>query len=151
MITSEDVVLIDTNMLVYAADQTSPLHDESRAFRDRGRKGDFVPCVTPQVLFEFYAVITDPRRVSQPISTSEAAGELARYFSDPRILKIHLGTQITDAVLGLLDKYQIARTQDIFDAVVVATMIANGVRKICSYDTAQFSRFSEIEVLRPTT
>ena len=33
--------------------------------------------------------------------------------------------------------------------VIVATMIANGIRKICSYDTAQFSRFSEIEVLRP--
>ena len=37
MITSEDAVLIDTNVLVYAADPSSPFHYRSRAFRDRGK------------------------------------------------------------------------------------------------------------------
>jgi predicted nucleic acid-binding protein len=149
MITSDDVVLLDTNVLVYAADQKSPFHAESRAFRDRGRSGEFIPCVTPQVLFEFYAVITDSRRVTQPLSASEAAAELKRYFGDPQIRKIHPGPEIGDTVLALLGKYEITR-QDIFDLLIVATMTANDVRKICTYDDVQFSKFSEIEVVRPT-
>jgi toxin-antitoxin system PIN domain toxin len=141
-------VLIDTNVLVYAADQTSPFHGDSRAFRERGRGGEFVPCITPQILFEFYAVITDPRRVHQPLTAAQAASEMAQYFDDPKIRKIHPGEEIGAVVLSLIRKYTVVR-QDIFDVVIVATMIVNGIPKICSYDTAQFSRFREIEVMRP--
>src|SRR5207247_1554731 len=98
--------------------------------------------------FEFYAVITDPRRVSQPLSGADAARELEKYLNDPRIRKLLPGDGVGAAVLSLIRKYTITR-QDVFDIVIVATMIANDIRKICSYDTAQFSRFSEIEVLRP--
>jgi len=52
-------------------------------------------------------------------------------------------------VLRLLGKYETTR-QDIFDLIIVATMTVNDIRKVCTYDNAQFSRFSEIEVLRPT-
>lgn len=149
MITSDDTVLADTNVLVYAADQTSPSHAESRAFRNRGRQGEFILCVTPQVLFEFYAVVTDARRVKQPLSASEAAGELRQYLHDPKIRKIHPGPNIGDTVLTLLAKYEIVR-QDIFDLLIVATMLTNGVRKLCTYDVNQFARFSEVEVIRPT-
>src|SRR5437868_2115041 len=113
---SEDAVLIDTNVLVYATDQTSPFHGDSRAFRERGRGGEFVPCVTPQILFEFYAVITDARRVGQPLSPVDAAGELARYLSDAKIRKVHHGGEIGGVVLSLLGKYKVMR-QDIFDLV----------------------------------
>jgi hypothetical protein len=149
MTTSEDAVLIDTNVLVYAADRSSAFYSESRSFRDRGRSGACIPCVTPQILFEFCAVVTDPRRVGRPLSPEDATAELAQYFSDPRIRKIHPGDEIGEAVLKLLRKYAI-RCQDVFDAAIAAAMIANGIRKICTYDTAHFSRFSEIEVLRPS-
>ena len=89
MTTSEDAVLIDTNVLVYAADRSSPFYSESRAFRDRGRSGAYIPCVTPHVLFEFYAVVTDPRRVGRPLSPEDATAELAQYFSDPKIRKVY--------------------------------------------------------------
>ena len=150
MTTSEDAVLIETNVLVYAADRNSPFHFASRSFRDRGRSGAYTPCVTPQILFEFYAVVTDPRRAGRPLSREDATAELAQYFSDPRIRKVHAGDEIGEVVVRLLRKYDIAR-QDVFDAAIAAAMIANGIRRICTYDTAHFSRFSEIEVPRPTT
>ena len=100
------------------------------------------------MLFEFYAVITDPRRVHHPLGATDAARELEQYLGDPKIRKVHPGPEAGATVLYLIRKYTIMR-QDIFDIAIVATMIANGIRKICSYDNAQFSRFSEIEVLRP--
>ena len=148
MTTSNDLVLLDTNVLVYAADETSPFHEASRSFRERGRNGEFIACVTPQVLFEFYSVVTDPRRVSSPLTAADAAGALAQYFSDAKIRKIHPGDDIGGAVLPLISKYAVTR-QDVFDLVIVATMVANGLRKICTYDSTHFSRFAEIEVLRP--
>ncbi len=89
-----------------------------------------------------------PQRVRQPVSAPDAAGELARYLADPKIRKVHPGDEIGNTVLSLLRKHPVTR-QDIFDLVIVATMIANGIRKICSYDATQFSRFGEIEVVRP--
>jgi len=73
----------------------------------------------------------------------------SHYFEDPKIRKLHPGPEIGDAVLRLLGKYETTR-QDIFDLIIVATMTVNDIRKVCTYDNAQFSRFSEIEVLRPT-
>ncbi len=148
MITSNDLVLLDTNVLVYAADKLSPFHNQSREFRDRGQKGEIAICVTPQVLFEFYAVITDPRRVNQPLNSLEAVKEINIYLKHPKIKKIYQGPDIVERVTALLEKYKITR-QKIFDALIVATMISNDIKKICTYDTDQFSRFDEIEVLTP--
>jgi predicted nucleic acid-binding protein len=63
MITSE-TALLDTNVLVYAADGTSPFHRASKNLRDRGLRGELSLCVFPQILSELFAVITNPKRVS---------------------------------------------------------------------------------------
>ena len=39
MITSE-TCLLDTNILVYAADDTSPFHQDAKALREKGMKGE---------------------------------------------------------------------------------------------------------------
>ena len=64
MSTSNDRALVDTNVLVYAADTSSSFHEPSRQLRDRGFRGEVPLVVTPQVLMEFFAVITSPRRSS---------------------------------------------------------------------------------------
>lgn len=148
MTTSDEPILLDTNVLVYAADRTSPHHEASRHLRDSGRQGLFVPCLTPQILFEFYAVVTDARRVSQPLTAADATEELTRYFTDATIRLIHPGPTIGETVQTLLRQHQIVR-QDVFDALIVATMIANQVRKIGTYDAAQFRRYREVEVVNP--
>jgi predicted nucleic acid-binding protein len=60
MSTSDNRALIDTNVLVYAADTSSSFHKPSRQLRVRGFRGEIPFVVTPQVLMEFFAVITSP-------------------------------------------------------------------------------------------
>ncbi len=148
--TSAEPVLLDTNVLVYAADQTSPHHEASRELRDRGRAGEVSLCITPQVLFEFYAVVTDPRRVARSLTPEEAAQELAQYFADGSIPKIHPGPDIARFALDLLRRYQLSK-QHVFDLALVATMLANNVGRICTYDVAHFEPFTEIETVTPDT
>jgi predicted nucleic acid-binding protein len=58
MITSDTAVL-DTNVLVYAADGTSAFHQSSKHLRDSGIQGEVSLCIFPQIFSEFFAVITD--------------------------------------------------------------------------------------------
>jgi predicted nucleic acid-binding protein len=60
MSTSNDHALVDTNVLVYAADTSSSFHEPSRQLRYRGFRGEIPLVVTPQVLMEFFAVIRAP-------------------------------------------------------------------------------------------
>ena len=147
--TTSELALLDTNILVYAADETSEFHAASKQLRDQGMQGDIPVAVSPQILFEFFAVITNPRRVTQPRSPQEARDEMEKYFRAATIRKIYPGDDIVERMLTLLQQHPQITRQDIFDCVLVATMQANGVRRIYTYNRQHFTPFPDIEVLTP--
>ena len=100
MTISDEPAWLDTNVLVYAADAGSPLHDTARQLRDRGVRGEIPLVVSPQVLLEFFAVITHPRRVQTPRSPQEASAEMAKYLRSRRIGTIYPGPDILRRVLA---------------------------------------------------
>ena len=65
--TISDVALRDSNIPIYSHQALSKLHAQSRALLSKGLTGDLPLCICPQVLNEFYAVITDPRRVPRMV------------------------------------------------------------------------------------
>ena len=79
--TTSEISLLDTNILVYAADETSPSHQAAIALREKGLKGEIPLCICPQVLNEFFAIVTDPKRVSHPRTQKEAL--LEKVFIKP--------------------------------------------------------------------
>jgi len=147
MITSE-ICLLDTNILVYAADERSPFHQATKALRKKGLSGEIPLCVCPQVLNEFFAIVTDPRRVSNPRTQLEARLEIEKYLYSKNILKIHPGPEIIEKTLDLLKQHEITK-QKIFDLQLVATMLANNVTHLYTYNHDDFSKFKEIEILIP--
>lgn len=52
------MILIDTNVLVYAVNTAAPQHEESRAFVEAARGGDFPAVLVPQVLLK---IVNRPR------------------------------------------------------------------------------------------
>lgn len=61
--TTSKVCLLDTNVLVYAADRNSPFFESSRKLIESGFAGEIDLCISPQTISEFFAVITDSKRV----------------------------------------------------------------------------------------
>ena len=147
MITSE-LGLLDTNILVYAADQASPFHQAARILRQKGLRKELSLCVCPQVLNEFFAVVTNPKRVSNPRDQKEALREMERYYHSKNILKIYPSSAIIERIMDLLRRYEVTR-QEIFDVQLVATMLANNVTRLYTYNQSHFIRFKEIEALTP--
>ncbi len=147
MITSE-TSLLDTNVIVYAADEDSPFHGAACSLRERGLAEKVSLCICPQILSEFYAIVTDPKRVRSPISQREALVEMEKYYQAESILKIYPGPDIIQWTLDLLARYEVSK-QEIFDLQLVATMLSNSVTRLYTYNQSDFSKFKEIEVLLP--
>jgi toxin-antitoxin system PIN domain toxin len=146
--TTSEYALVDTNVLVYAADKTSPFHQSAKILRDKGVAGKSSLCVCPQVLNEFFAVVTDPKRVGSPRSQEEALLEIEKYHRSRNFLKIFPGPDVIEKTLDLLKRYSTTR-QGIFDLHLVATMLSNNVTRLYTYNQDHFTRFTEINLLSP--
>ena len=79
---------LDTNILVYAADRSFPLHRQAVQLRDRAvaERGSVSLCFP--VLLEFFAVITDPTRVRSPLDPEEAWEEVNAYAEAFQVVSI---------------------------------------------------------------
>jgi predicted nucleic acid-binding protein len=60
---SADRVVVDANILVYAVYRDTPQYAASRAWLERAARGEAEICLTSQVLAEFFAIVTNPKRV----------------------------------------------------------------------------------------
>jgi len=105
MSTSNDRALVDTNVLVYAADMSSSFHERSRQLRDRGFRREIPLVVTPQVLMEFFAMITSPRRVTTPRSPEEARAEVEKYLHADRLQNIYPDQATLEHTIELLQHH----------------------------------------------
>ncbi|MHB1686387.1 MAG: type II toxin-antitoxin system VapC family toxin [Ignavibacteriaceae bacterium] len=146
--TTSDLILLDTNVLVYAADVTSPFHNTANLLLDRGLQNTISLCITPQVLFEFFSVITNPKRVDTAWDKEKAVRAMEKYYYANQIKKIYPNTNDIKELLDFLKRYEI-KGRGIFDLHLVVTMLSNGVTRICTYNEKDFLKYSEIEVLNP--
>lgn len=82
---NDDPALVDTNVLVYALSRDAPLRGQARALLDRAQAGDVSLCVAPQILAEFFSIVTNPRRVTDPRSVDEALAAVEQFLISPGI------------------------------------------------------------------
>ena len=146
--TSEKIGLIDTNVLVYRADQDSTFHLPSVNLISRGLRGDISLCLAPQNLTEFYAVMTNPKRVTNPIDPMAARVEIERYLQSQNIRKIYQTADLIPKLLELINQYPPTR-QQIFDLQLIATMLVNDITRIYTFNAKHFQPYQEIEVIVP--
>jgi predicted nucleic acid-binding protein len=146
--TTSKVCLLDTNVLVYAADKNSPFFEGSRKLIESGFAGEIDLCISPQTISEFFAVITDSKRVENPRTQKEAITEIKKYLQSKRILKIYPGPETSNTMVDLLERYPVKK-QEIFDLQLVATMLSNRVKRIFTFNREDFLKFADIEVMEP--
>jgi hypothetical protein len=146
--TTSKVSLLDTNVLVYAADESSPFFERSRNLLKRGLAGEIEVCISLQNVSEFFAIVTDSKRVNSPRTRAEAIAEIKKYFQSKRIRKIYPGPETSEVMVDLLERYPVKK-QEIFDLQLVATMLSNQVNRIHTFNRDDFIKFTEIEVIEP--
>ena len=140
--------MLDANVLVYASNKTSPHYQAALHIRDQGQQGKIALCVTPQVLNEYFAVITRPSKVPNPVSPAKAYAEVLKFYASTAISKIYPTLGVGARLETLLAECPVTGL-DIYDLYLAATMLESGVKKIYTYDSSIFSRISEVQALTP--
>jgi predicted nucleic acid-binding protein len=146
MMMSVEPGVIDTNVLVYALDTDAPQHAASRDLLEAARDGSATLYVTSQVLCEFYSIVTNARRVSRPRSSADAVNAISGLLAFLNVLPVP--AHAVEGWMSLLRRRPVTGGE-VFDLQIVATMKANDVPRIYTFNREDFEAFSEILVVTP--
>lgn len=138
--------LVDANVLVYGLDAQAPQHVASRTLLEAGRDGSATLYTSLQILCEFYSIVTNSRRVARPRSAAEAVQAITELLVFLEVLPVPAST--VGVWMELSKRHQVTAA-DIFDLQIVATMLANSVQRIYTFNAEDFRVFSELEVVTP--
>ena len=142
------MILLDTNILVHAATAASPHHDKAKEICRQAWRRELEACVALQNLCEWYAVVTDSKRVSSPISSAEAAREIEVYRASDSVKIIAPSVHLLQQLPKLL-RHVRCKGSHVFDVLLVATMIEHEVETIYTENLQDFSGFHEIRAVNP--
>jgi hypothetical protein len=140
--------VVDTNILIYAADKDAPAHRRCRALVERWRKQTTPWYVTWGIVYEFVRVVTHPRVLRRPFSPAEAWSFLDAVFASPRLRILvetdrhrHVAAEVFAEVPDIAGNL-------VFDAHTAILMRENGVRVIYTREM-DFNRFEFLDVVDP--
>jgi len=146
--TATEALLLDTNILVYATDGSSPFHAASLAVLDRAQSVDANLCIAPQSLAEFFSLVTNAKRVTAPTSPEDALKTVESIVSLPGLEVLPVPLDVITRWVDLCRRHPVKGAK-IYDLQIIAVMLANGIRRICTYDKGDFAPFAEITVETP--
>ena len=133
-------MLIDSNVLIYSLNTNSPKVMKARDFLSKNRSRLIY---SQQTLYETLRVVTH-RVFPNPLETARAVNLIEGVVADSRIIGQNEKTWMY--VTMLLGKYGI-RGSEIFDTVLVATALSNGVGQIVTDNVRHLGKYEEIEVV----
>jgi predicted nucleic acid-binding protein len=138
--------IVDTNVLVYALDADAPQHTAARAFLETGRDAPAILFVTLQILCEFYSLVTNPRRVPKPRTAADALAAISGLLGFLQVLPVPAHT--VDGLLDLLRRHPVTGG-DVFDLQIIATMQANDIGRIYTFNVTDFAAFPGLSIVAP--
>ncbi len=139
-----NIKFIDTNILIYALDVSSSFHDKARAFLVSALSNGGI-YLTVQNLMELYAIVTNPKRVTSPLTQHEAVNILLYYINSKQVHIITPQQKTAQTIVNLLLKYKI-KSSEIHDVHLAAILIDNHIRIIYTADTSVFKRLDLLTV-----
>jgi predicted nucleic acid-binding protein len=132
---------VDTNVLVFAASSTAPLHQRaSEELRRRDEAGQEL-WLSRQVLREYLATLSRPQTFAKPRHARELVGDIRYFLSHFQLAEE--GSAVTEKLLELIQTVEVGGKQ-IHDANIVATMLANGIPTLLTHNVGDFSRFGDL-------
>jgi toxin-antitoxin system PIN domain toxin len=140
--------VVDTNVLVYAADQSVPEHARCRALIEQCRRRHGAWFLTWGIAYEFLRVVTHPRVLRQPWTIEAGTDFIAALRESPGLAFLtptdrhaHVLAEVVAEVPGLSGNI-------VHDTQTAVLMREHGIRRICTRDT-DFHRFRFLEPVDP--
>ncbi len=140
---------LDTGFLVAAGILE---HGDHAAARDSLTRlfaaGDLV-AIAPQVLAEFIHIVTDPRRLSNPLDMKTAHRLAEQWWAGREVLQVFPDASATKQFLDWLQQFQLGRKR-LLDTLLAATFRQAGIQSILTTNPADFKIFGVFTCITPT-
>lgn len=140
--------VVDTNVLVYAADRDAAGHERCRqrllAWRARAEPW----YLTWGVVYEFVRVTTHPRVFRKPWTTRQSWSFIESVMAAPSVALLVESDRHASVLTDLIEKVPELAGNLVHDAHTAALMFEHGVRTIYTRDT-DFHRFPGVTVRDP--
>ena len=141
--------VVDSNVLIDAADQSSRFHEPCRKRIENWRGLSSAWFLTPGICYEFLRVVTHARVLKKPWRVTEAWGFVAGLLASPGCsLLVPTDRHVRVAAEVFAEMPSIAGKL-VHDAAIAVLMREHGIKTIYTRD-ADFHRFRFLEVLDPT-
>ncbi len=135
-------MLIDSNILVYSINSSSPKHKQAQDFLQENI-GELV--VAHQNIFETLRVLTHPK-FPNPMKIGNAIDAVLSILRGCTVISPDYRTH--SIALELIKKYSLSADK-IFDAYLAATALGNDIGIIATDNIQDFKRFMELKTINP--
>jgi hypothetical protein len=142
------VFVVDTNILVYAADEDSPFHSRCRALVEEWRGKTSPWYVTWGILYEFLRVVTHPRVFRKTWSIIKAWEYVEAVLSSPSLGILIASERHAAAAAEVIESLPSLSGNLLYDAQTAILMREHGIKRIYTRDT-DFHRFRFLEPIDP--
>jgi toxin-antitoxin system PIN domain toxin len=141
-------LVIDTNILLYAANEACPEHSDCRRFLIGCADGCDTCFLPENVIYEFLRVGTHPRVFPKPLRASEALKFLDALISTGNFKILGATQNHWKSLQALVRELGQPAGNFFFDVHTVALMREHGIRRIASADL-DFAKFPGLDVVNP--
>jgi len=138
-------LVIDTNILLYAANSSSERHMEAKEYVEGVRTSGEL-CLTWSILYEFLRVSTHPKVFANPLSPQAAQSFVHALSADPRVEILRETDNHARFMRTIIEESAPVYGNRYHDVHIAAVMLENGVRTIATCDR-HFRMFPSIRLV----
>ncbi|MCC6579296.1 MAG: PIN domain-containing protein [Phycisphaeraceae bacterium] len=140
--------LIDTNLLLYAANRNAPQSSAARRFLEVAGLSGEQWYLTEGICYEFLRVATHPRVFEKPLAWKDAMAFLRSFWDCSAFAVLTAGQEHWSLLARELAGLSHPAANLFFDIRIVVLMREHGIRTLYTTDT-DFLQFSDITVINP--
>ena len=142
------MIVIDTNLLLYAYNESSAHHRRARAWMEGVFSGGETVGLPWTVIFGFVRIGTDPRAHTAPFTMEEMTAVVSEWLARENVMALAPGPRHWQIARGLLTEGQ-ARGPLAMDAHIAAHAIEHGA--VLATNDRDFARFVGLRLVNPLT
>ena len=137
---------IDTDFLVAAEIRDHPFHLGADALLHSLLADGHDLAVVPQILAEFIHVVTDGKRMPNPLSMAEAIQRAEHWWQAAEVTRVYPdGRTVTDFLVWLR-QHRLGRKR-LLDTLLAATFLNAGIRRIVTNNAGDFVPLGNFEIV----
>lgn len=102
--------------------------------------------MAPQTLVEFIHVVTDSKRMPQPLPMADAVSRVENWWNAEEVVPVFPNREAVNRLGGWLRIHRLGRRR-LLDTLLAATLFENGIQRLITNNEADYRVLNCFEIL----